>query len=398
MAKIVGGIMAVMAATVLGLVLLVAVVIAPQAGACGTAASGDLAPVAGNQTENIRTIIGIAKTLGIAQQGWIVALATALQESGIHNEANPNQPESMLIPHDGVGSDHNSVGVFQQQPTTGWGTVAQDMSVALSAEAFFGAKPVGMTNNDGLLQIPGWESLPITEAAQRVQRSAFPDAYAKWQGEATQLAAANADAPALPLPLPAGYQSAAPASPGGPPAPAGGRCPPPVGGQPSEVAATPGTYYNPLRGIAGLTAERIDQGVDYAGAGPLYSLGDGVVLETTNAGWPGGAFIAIRLTDGPATGPVVFMAENIAPAVTVGQQVTANTIIGTLRPAYPNMEIGWGSPNPGTALAQAYGGDIEGQSTQLGLNFSELLVKLGAPAGILLNPTMGTLPSGWPTW
>ncbi len=175
-----------------------------------------------------------------------------------------------------------------------------------------------------------------------------------------------------------------------------GSCPAGTGG-PQQVAATPGSYYNPLRGIAGLVPKQIDQGVDYAGSGPIYAVGDGVVLSTTNSGWPGGAFIAIRLTDGPATGAVVFTAENITPSVAIGQQVTANTVIGTLHNSFPNMEIGWGSATPGTALAQAYGGDVEGRSTQLGLNFSQLLTKLGAPPGVI-NPIMGTLPAGWPTW
>ena len=93
--------------------------------------------------------------------------------------------------------------------------------------------------------------------------------------------------------------------------------------------ASPGTYANPLRAIGGLNPERIDQGVDFSGFGPIYAIGDGVVLSTVNGGWPGGTFIAYRLTDGPANGLTVYFAEDIQPAVSVGQTVNANTVLGT---------------------------------------------------------------------
>ena len=97
--------------------------------------------------------------------------------------------------------------------------------------------------------------------------------------------------------------------------------PPPSGSLPPvTVRPTPGSYANPLRSVNGLNPERIDQGVDYSGFGPIYAIGDGVVLSTANSGWPGGTFIAYRLTDGPANGLVVYAAEDINPAGRVGQQ------------------------------------------------------------------------------
>lgn len=370
------------------------------AASCAAAAAGAGGvtgpPANANETAYVQTIIGVAKTLGIPEQGWVVALATAIDESGIRNLANPVVPASLALTNDGTGSDHDSVGIFQQRPSQGWGTPAQIMNPAYAAEAFFGARPAGGTGNRGLAEIPNWLSLPITVAAQAVQASATPTAYQQFVGPATQLAAANAAAPAVALPLPAG-NTGGPGSPGGGSASGGTSCPGGTG-QPSTVAATPGSYYNPLRGISGLTAERVDQGVDYAGAGPLYAIGDGVVLSTTNGGWPGGAFIAVRLSDGPATGAVVYEAENIAPSVAVGQQVTANTVLGVLRDAAPNLEIGWGSPSAiGSSLAQGYGGYGEGLSTAAGVNFNQLLVKLGAPSG-RLQAVNGTLPAGWPAW
>lgn len=117
--------------------------------------------------------------MGVPPRGLVVALATAMQESTLRNLANSNVPESLEIPNQGVGSDHDSVGLFQQREA-GWGDVATRMDPRQSARLFF----------DRLLQISGWESLPITRAAQLVQVSAFPDAYAKWEQSAATLAGA----------------------------------------------------------------------------------------------------------------------------------------------------------------------------------------------------------------
>jgi len=165
------------------------------------------------------------------------------------------------------------------------------------------------------------------------------------------------------------------------------------------------SYVNPLRGVTGLTPERIDQGVDYAGSGPIYAIGNGVVVNTYNSGWPGGAFISYRLTDGPAEGDVVYVAENVVPAVSVGEQVTPATVLGTLIDAYPDMETGWADPpGYGDTLAMAAGqwssyDDANDIPTAYGTNFSQLLASLGAPGGLsLAAPVSGTLPAGWPTW
>jgi murein DD-endopeptidase MepM/ murein hydrolase activator NlpD len=164
--------------------------------------------------------------------------------------------------------------------------------------------------------------------------------------------------------------------------------------------ATPGSYDNPLRAIRGLNPERIDMGVDYSGYGPIYAVGDGVVLTTTVPGWPGGTMIVYQLTDGPANGLLVYAAEDIAPTVHVGDTVTANTVLGLMYLGPDGIETGWGDPNiVGNALA----GDerqFDGENTTAyGANFSELLVSLGAPAGIPQNhPPTGKLPHNWPQW
>jgi hypothetical protein len=160
-----------------------------------------------------------------------------------------------------------------------------------------------------------------------------------------------------------------------------------------------GVYANPLRSITALVPERIDQGVDYAGFGPIYAIGNGVVLNTVGSGWPGGTFIAYRLTDGPARGLVVFAAEDIEPRVRVGDTVTSDTVLGHMYAGPDGIETGWadGSSLPDT-MARTYGQFDGDNSTAFGANFSRLLESLGAPGGILSGTPSGSLPASWPRW
>ncbi len=169
---------------------------------------------------------------------------------------------------------------------------------------------------------------------------------------------------------------------------------------PPSVHPAPGAYVNPLRAVSGLNPERIDQGVDFSGYGPIYAIGDGVVLNTVNSGWPGGTFITYRLTDGPASGLVVYAAEDIYPTVQVGQSVTPNTVLGTMYEGPDGIETGWASRSgTGYTMAREYGQFSGSNSTAFGYNFSQLLQYVGAPGGILQNnPPTGNLPPGWPTW
>ncbi|RKR85814.1 hypothetical protein BDK92_0023 [Micromonospora pisi] len=137
-------------------------------------------PVAGldqAQMDNAAAIVKVGVRLGIPQRGLIVAIATAMQESNLYNLANPALPDSLELPNQGVGYDFDSVGLFQQRTSSGWGTVTDLMRPAYAAEAFFQA----------LLQIPGWQQMSISGAAQAVQVSAFPDAYAQHEDRATTI-------------------------------------------------------------------------------------------------------------------------------------------------------------------------------------------------------------------
>lgn len=131
------------------------------------------------------TIYNTARELKLPQKAAVVALSTAMQESQLYNLANWNVPDSLDIPNDGAGQDYDSVGLFQQRPLPPWGngiwgTPKELMTPYISATKFYQA----------LRSIPGWQNLPVTVAAQQVQGSAFPDAYAQHEGIAGALAKA----------------------------------------------------------------------------------------------------------------------------------------------------------------------------------------------------------------
>ena len=121
--------------------------------------------LSGEQAENAATIAAIGIRLGMPDHAVTVALATALQESGLHN-----------VP---VG-DRDSAGLFQQRPSQGWGTRAQILDPVYASTAFY----------QRLRALPGWAQLSVTDAAQLVQRSAAPYAYAQWEPRARAAAAA----------------------------------------------------------------------------------------------------------------------------------------------------------------------------------------------------------------
>jgi murein DD-endopeptidase MepM/ murein hydrolase activator NlpD len=164
-------------------------------------------------------------------------------------------------------------------------------------------------------------------------------------------------------------------------------------------------YLNPLRAITGLVPQRVDMGVDFAGSGPIYALGNGVITnaEGDNAGWPGGGWITYQLTNGPATGLVVYVAEDVQPTVQVGQQVTSSTVIAQMADGGDGIETGWATPDSSTAESElAVAGGIGGDGpfpTEVGLSFDALLVALGvptAPNAVPVTSGYGLLPANIP--
>jgi murein DD-endopeptidase MepM/ murein hydrolase activator NlpD len=175
--------------------------------------------------------------------------------------------------------------------------------------------------------------------------------------------------------------------------------PPRVSPPPPPAGGSSGGYANPVRAVSALIPERIDQGVDFGGFGPVYAIGNGVVLNTYGSGWPGGTFIAYQLSDGPGSGEVVYVAEDLEPSVQVGQQVSSGTVLGQMYGGPNGIEMGWANPAalPDT-MARAYGQYDGSDPTAFGLNFSQLLQSIGAPGGVLEGPVHGSIPSGWPQW
>ncbi|TDB79013.1 hypothetical protein, partial [Micromonospora sp. KC721] len=120
------------------------------------------------QTANVKAIIAATKKAGLPERAAVISIATSLQESKLEN-----------LGHLGDRNDHDSLGLFQQRPSSGWGTPEQITDPEYSTLAFL----------KGLKQVDGWQDMPLTEAAQTVQVSAYPDAYAQWEQQAADLVA-----------------------------------------------------------------------------------------------------------------------------------------------------------------------------------------------------------------
>ena len=127
------------------------------------------APVAGGQESlnptseqlsNAKAIMEAGQKMHLPARAWVVAIATSMQESQLKNVGDL-----------GSANDHDSLGLFQQRPSSGWGTPQQLQDPHYAATAFY----------KGLVDVKGWNTMPLTDAAQAVQVSAYPDHYAKWE-------------------------------------------------------------------------------------------------------------------------------------------------------------------------------------------------------------------------
>jgi hypothetical protein len=120
------------------------------------------------QTGNAKAIIAATKKAGMPERAAVISIGTSLQESKLEN-----------LGHLGDRNDHDSLGLFQQRPSSGWGSPEQITDPEYATTAFL----------KGLKQVDGWQDMPLTEAAQTVQVSAYPDAYAQWEQQAADLVA-----------------------------------------------------------------------------------------------------------------------------------------------------------------------------------------------------------------
>lgn len=208
MKKLIAILIVVALATPLIGLLSVAVLLNPSAISCGTGSlvvggvpdsltartrDGRSIVLNHQQLSHAATIVTTgARTPNTGRQGVLIALIAALTESTLRMLANTSAyPESADYPNDGVGSDHDSLGLFQMRPASGWGTVAELMNAEYQARAFFGG-PLGPNAGSprGLLDIAGWQQMGPGEAAQAVEVSAYPDRYQNYQPVAEAILAA----------------------------------------------------------------------------------------------------------------------------------------------------------------------------------------------------------------
>lgn len=144
--------------------------VTPPDSSVGQPTTGAITPLNDERRANAQIIVAVGRELGVPDYGIVIALATAMQESSLRNIN---------------WGDRDSLGLYQQRPSSGWGTAEQIMDPVYSTKLFFGGPSnpnKGKTR--GLLDIAGWQGMSLTDAAQRVQISAFPKAYAKWEPSA----------------------------------------------------------------------------------------------------------------------------------------------------------------------------------------------------------------------
>ena len=123
-------------------------------------------PTGAAQMANVKAIVKASKEMHLPPRAAVIAVATSLQESKLKNYGNL-----------GNRNDHDSLGLFQQRPSCGWGTPSQIVNPDHAAKAFLSR----------LVQVHNWNKLPLTVAAQKVQVSAFGDRYAQWENQAANL-------------------------------------------------------------------------------------------------------------------------------------------------------------------------------------------------------------------
>lgn len=209
MKKLAAGLAALVFVGPAALLVLIGVLVNPSAVAACTTGTLSIGPVPDSLTATTKdgatvtldktqlthaaTIVTVAGQVnGVGRPGAVIAIMAALTESSLRMLANTSAyPDSANYPNDGDGSDHDSLGMFQMRPQSGWGTVAQLMDPVYQAKAFFGG-PTGPNypSPRGLLDIPGWQSMDPGQAAQSVEVSAYPDRYQDYQPVAEAIIAA----------------------------------------------------------------------------------------------------------------------------------------------------------------------------------------------------------------
>ncbi|EFY85270.1 hypothetical protein J3459_014798 [Metarhizium acridum] len=142
--------------------------------------SGNLPGLNASQDRHAQAIIAQTKKQGLGKQGCKPAIATGLTESSLRILANNGVPASLKYPNNGIGSGHDSVGIFQQRAMY-YEDICCDMDAAYSASEFF----------KNMTAICGWKTMDAATLCQKVQRSAVPTAYRKYTAQAAKICAAG---------------------------------------------------------------------------------------------------------------------------------------------------------------------------------------------------------------
>ena len=269
------------------------------------------------QLTHAATIITEGSTIdGVTRDGLKIALMATLTESTLRMLANTGTyPESGDYPNDGNGSDHDSLGLFQMRPQSGWGTVKQLMDPTYQVQAFFGGpKGPNYPSPRGLLDIPGWEQMGKGEAAQAVEVSAYPDRYDNYAPVAEKI---------LTTLTSGGHGS-------------GSGAKPVVTGESSRVVfpLPEGTWVqtsqfgprvDPINGES-----RIHSGVDLAApqGTPIMAAADGTVTVARYTEAGGGTIVIEHHIDGTTLATAYIHMWQTGIHVTAGQKVTAGQHIG----------------------------------------------------------------------
>lgn len=287
-----------------------------------TTANGERFTLNKRQLTHAATIITIGSRIdGVTRDAVQIALMAALTESTLRQLANTGTyPESGSYPNDGNGSDHDSLGLFQMRPQSGWGSVAELMDPEYQVRAFFGG-PTGPNypSPRGLLDIPGWQSMGKGEVAQAVEVSAYPDRYKNYEPVAETILAA----------LTSGASTTTTAS----------ADPPPTVIDAAEASHVvfplpEGTWmhtsdFGPR--IDPLTGERaFHTGTDFAAPDgtPILAAADGVVTVAEFSGGYGGLIVVEHRLDGATVATAYAHMWQHGIHVSVGERVVAGQHIG----------------------------------------------------------------------
>ncbi|MBN8883026.1 MAG: M23 family metallopeptidase [Salana multivorans] len=281
-----------------------------------TAKDGTAFTLNKQQLTHAATIITVGSQIeGVTRDGIQIALMAALTESTLRMLSNTGvYPESADYPNDGDASDHDSLGLFQMRPQSGWGTVTELMDPTYQAQAFFGG-PTGPNypSPRGLLDIPGWQTMSKGEAAQAVEVSAFPDRYANYEPVADTIL----DALTKPTPGSGGQSNGA--------IPETSRIVFPLPEGTWVMTSPVGPRIHPITG-----ASTVHSGTDYAAPDgtPIYAVADGIVATSEYTDSGGGHVVIDHTVGGQASSTDYRHMWQSGIHVTVGDRVTAGQHIG----------------------------------------------------------------------